>query len=385
MPDTINFSAFTVVLPTLASLSVTGSALAGKHTLPAYDASHANYEIAPYGVLFGSAGTLVGVTASTTNGLTAITLSAGHGITNGKFITIAGVNHAFVVSGVGATSATLNRPATATVAGAAVQYIQRVDPYLSIGYNDNRVNFPSEPEFVSHWETDYLDTDGYRKMEYYLQYTSGDGLTTFRPFFFQINRDLKRLEYSWIEVGAQALYIQDTNAVVLASFTLTSTSIQQPTTFAAAVTIGGLLNASANLSHLLGAAGAGSASTALILNAQTTSGVSSVQMKGAGSLLLWQKNSVDAFQQYMNAGDANLYLRDLVNARMQVTFTPGASATAAVTIINSSVQIAGNLGFYGAATAAKPTVTGSRGANAALASFLTGLAGLGLITDSTTV
>ena len=32
---------------------------------------------------------------------------------------------------------------------------------------------------------------------------------------------------------------------------------------------------------------------------------------------------------------------------------------------------------------AKPTVTGSRGANAALASLLTALANLGLITDST--
>lgn len=40
------------------------------------------------------------------------------------------------------------------------------------------------------------------------------------------------------------------------------------------------------------------------------------------------------------------------------------------------------LGFYGHATAAKPTVTGSRGSNAALASLLTGLAGLGLLTDS---
>lgn len=42
------------------------------------------------------------------------------------------------------------------------------------------------------------------------------------------------------------------------------------------------------------------------------------------------------------------------------------------------------LGFYNAAAAAKPSVTGSRGGNAALASFLTALATLGLITDSTT-
>jgi hypothetical protein len=42
------------------------------------------------------------------------------------------------------------------------------------------------------------------------------------------------------------------------------------------------------------------------------------------------------------------------------------------------------LGFYNATPAAKPTVTGSRGGNAALASLITALATLGLITDSTT-
>ncbi|WP_268983155.1 collagen-like protein [Streptomyces musisoli] len=42
------------------------------------------------------------------------------------------------------------------------------------------------------------------------------------------------------------------------------------------------------------------------------------------------------------------------------------------------------LGFYGAAAVAKPTVTGSRGGNAALGSLISALATLGLITDSTT-
>lgn len=48
------------------------------------------------------------------------------------------------------------------------------------------------------------------------------------------------------------------------------------------------------------------------------------------------------------------------------------------------VSFAGTTGFNGTAPAAKPTVTGSRGGNAALASLLTALAGTGLITDSTT-
>jgi len=42
-----------------------------------------------------------------------------------------------------------------------------------------------------------------------------------------------------------------------------------------------------------------------------------------------------------------------------------------------------NMGFFGSAASAKPTITGSRGGNAALASLLTALDGLGLITDST--
>lgn len=62
---------------------------------------------------------------------------------------------------------------------------------------------------------------------------------------------------------------------------------------------------------------------------------------------------------------------------------------------NGQVHIAGGggvvvnvgnntLGFYGSAPGARPTVTGSRGGNAALASLLTGLANLGLIINSST-
>ena len=51
---------------------------------------------------------------------------------------------------------------------------------------------------------------------------------------------------------------------------------------------------------------------------------------------------------------------------------------------DGDLAIVGKVGFNGTAPAAKPTVTGSRGGNAALASLLTALAGLGLLTDSTT-
>lgn len=50
-----------------------------------------------------------------------------------------------------------------------------------------------------------------------------------------------------------------------------------------------------------------------------------------------------------------------------------------------SIQLNLNsLGFFGATPVAKPTVTGAKGGNAALASALTALAALGLITDSST-
>ncbi len=60
----------------------------------------------------------------------------------------------------------------------------------------------------------------------------------------------------------------------------------------------------------------------------------------------------------------------------------------AVTGSANKVQLAGaatsTLAFFGAAGATQPTVTGSRGGNAALASLLTALANLGLIVNSTT-
>jgi hypothetical protein len=42
------------------------------------------------------------------------------------------------------------------------------------------------------------------------------------------------------------------------------------------------------------------------------------------------------------------------------------------------------LGFYDTTPAAKPTVSGSKGGNAALASLMSALSALGLVTDTTT-
>jgi hypothetical protein len=52
--------------------------------------------------------------------------------------------------------------------------------------------------------------------------------------------------------------------------------------------------------------------------------------------------------------------------------------------VHTGVKFLSTTGFNNTAPIAKPTVTGSRGGNAALASLLTALANYGLITDSTT-
>jgi hypothetical protein len=63
-----------------------------------------------------------------------------------------------------------------------------------------------------------------------------------------------------------------------------------------------------------------------------------------------------------------------------------AATTALLSVTDTGVQVSpagGSLGFYGTSPQSKPAITGAKGGNAALASLLTQLAALGLITDST--
>lgn len=53
-------------------------------------------------------------------------------------------------------------------------------------------------------------------------------------------------------------------------------------------------------------------------------------------------------------------------------------------LINGNLEVGGDVGFYGTSPITKPTATGSKSGNAALASLMTALANLGLVTDSTT-
>jgi hypothetical protein len=57
-------------------------------------------------------------------------------------------------------------------------------------------------------------------------------------------------------------------------------------------------------------------------------------------------------------------------------------ASGVVTLGSTTIQ--GRVGFNNTAPFAKPTITGAKGGNIALASLLTALAGYGLVVDSTT-
>ena len=72
--------------------------------------------------------------------------------------------------------------------------------------------------------------------------------------------------------------------------------------------------------------------------------------------------------------DGGFYIADGTTSANRIVI----SQAGALTINTTSV------GFFNTTPVAKPTVTGSKGANAALASLLTALAAYGLVTDSTT-
>ena len=102
----------------------------------------------------------------------------------------------------------------------------------------------------------------------------------------------------------------------------------------------------------------------------------------AGGFIRWSSTNTGLMEWYTAAGvaDTNLYRASANVLKTDDSFVVGGD----VEIDGDLNHDGSNVGFYGAAPAAKPTVTGSRGANAALADLLTELASLGLLTDSST-
>lgn len=74
-------------------------------------------------------------------------------------------------------------------------------------------------------------------------------------------------------------------------------------------------------------------------------------LNGAGTQeLIWSQGATEKWKQYHIDDDTALYLRDLVNSRMQVTHTPGASATLSLADFNCGVTISGPTTLAGAQT-----------------------------------
>ena len=98
----------------------------------------------------------------------------------------------------------------------------------------------------------------------------------------------------------------------------------------------------------------------------------------AGAINLDMRAGSDSYRNRFNRANGSNILKlkgnDLATDIMTWNCDPTSKA----------VTMAGNVGFNGAAALSKPSITGSRAGNAALASLLTALANYGLITDSTT-
>jgi hypothetical protein len=84
------------------------------------------------------------------------------------------------------------------------------------------------------------------------------------------------------------------------------------------------------------------------------------------------------------ANTKGLFGRDSANALRPLIAITNTNIVQIGAAAGVNIQLANaQTGFFGASPTSKPTVTGSRGANAALTSLLTGLAALGLVTNST--
>lgn len=107
---------------------------------------------------------------------------------------------------------------------------------------------------------------------------------------------------------------------------------------------------------------------------------------GSNNLLLRTLNDAEnavgnAFNATRSAGSQAISDVSVGNATDNPTFSVLGTGGAT---LSGSLKVVGNSGFNNTAPISKPTVSGSRGGNAALASLLTALASYGLITDSTT-
>jgi hypothetical protein len=123
----------------------------------------------------------------------------------------------------------------------------------------------------------------------------------------------------------------------------------------------------------------------ILINEEGTGGVlivgwggNGVTITGGGAnIVLNTSGSEGNIELYSNGGDISL---DAPGGGITIGGTSNPGAGGGITIGGTGNKI----GFFAHAVANRPTVSGSRGSNAALTSLLTGLANLGLIVNSST-
>lgn len=116
----------------------------------------------------------------------------------------------------------------------------------------------------------------------------------------------------------------------------------------------------------------------LILN-HSSSGTPSTLFGTGIQMLAESSTTADQPVGYM---EARWTVATHASRRSEITFLVFDASSFRVPLTMGTTGSASAVGFHGSTPIAKPTVTGSRGGNAALASLLTQLASYGLITDS---
>ena len=152
-------------------------------------------------------------------------------------------------------------------------------------------------------------------------------------------------------------------------------------------TVNGTLTATGVASFNSGAAivgtGTGPASSVYLLSAaanQRTIGIFTGNAGAGGQRWMFGGNS--SAEGGGNAG-SDFFIQAFSDAGASLGLPLQIARSTQQTLI-SSLRITGTVGFNNTAPVAKPTVSGAKGSNAALASLLTALAAYGLVTDSTT-
>lgn len=163
--------------------------------------------------------------------------------------------------------------------------------------------------------------------EWYIQYVSSTAAVNFRPMQFStaMTSPTNYANYGFIDLGNSIPAGWDQSFTVCASLTNPILKVGGSSINSVAVW---------NTLSILGSATA----------------AAQIQLAGPSQPsipveIVWTDNGSGIWQIYLLTQDDHLFIRDLVNSRMHVTYTAGASATAAVTELNSTLKIDGRPAF----------------------------------------